>query len=223
EQVAAAYGVPIELDGGADGLWTMCFRRLELFSAYEHRGFNPLIAQANSSLGISLAKDRKRAERARAQHQRTFGDRGLAFLRGPFRDQCEVTGSILRLVKEDGLSEELGKFVGESLVEQLFELQAKYETMVVDQLQSVPAGGKDLRELRRRIARLIGQYNNSVLDMLDEDEPKTLQVVVNALRPMVTLRELIAASRGKAAGDQDGGDLEAALGGEDVGEVGEPG
>jgi hypothetical protein len=232
EQATATYGVPVELDGGADGLWTLCYRRLELLGTYEHPGFDPLIAQADLPLGVSLGKDRKLAERARLLHARLFGGRGLNFLRGSFRDQSEVAGSILRLIKEDDLVEELAELVGASLVEQLFGLQEQYEAMVVDQLKSTP-GGQNLRELWRKIGRTIGQYNNAVLDMLDEDAPQSLELVLKALRPMITLRELIAASRGKdaEAGDEDGeaADLEEAgaegekVEGGDVGEVSEEG
>ena len=207
EQVAATYGVPGELDGGTDGLWGVCYRRLELMAAYEHPGLDPLIAQANLPLGISLAKDRKLAERARVLHQRLFRGQGLAFLRGAFRDQSEVTGSILRLIKEDNLADELAEFVGASLVEQLFGLQEQYESMVVDQLKASGTSPANLRELWRRIVRAIEQYNNAVLDMLDEDVPESLQVVQTALRPMVTLRELIAANRNRSVDASEEGEL----------------
>ncbi len=223
-EVAAVYGVPIELDGGADVLWSMCVRRLELYAGYEHVGFTTLINNPELALGASLAQERKTAERARELHKRLFGDRGLSFLRGTFREQSEATGAILRLIEQDKLGEELGEFVGVALVEQLFAIQELYETMVLDQLKAEPSALVSLRDLRLRLARLIGQYNNSVLDMLDEDAPETLEVVVTALRPMVRLRELLAeaARKGGEASVVVNAELEDLVGeegaGSDVGE-----
>lgn len=233
EQAAAVYGAPVVFDGGADALWTYCFRALEGLQAYMHTAFDPFIAKPDTAFGQSLAQGRERAKRAATLHQRMFGGRGLAFLRGSFRDQCEVTGSILRLIKEDDLVDQLSELLGPSLVHQLFGLQEHYEAMVVDQLKTPPPSVQSLGELRRRLMRLIGQYNNAVLDMLDEDVHESLEIVVKSLRPMITLRDqLVAGARRKgAAGDEDVQDEEPELdddeevaseegGGSDVGNVG---
>jgi len=223
EQGAAEYGIPVVLDGGADGLWGLCFRELEAVQVYMHPAFDTFIAKPDSEFGQSLAKCRERAKRAAELHQRMFGDGGLAFLKGTFRDQSEVTGSILRLIKEDNLVDTLSELVGAPLVEQLFAVQEHYEAMVVDQLKDSGPSLQSLNTLRRRLTRLIGQYNNAVLDMLDEDEPESLEVVMTALRPMIILRELVAAATRKEgskpadvgagaeqveqAGEQLGGDV----------------
>lgn len=221
---AAIYGIPILLDGAMDGLWTYCYRTLDLPQIYLHAGFDPFIAKPDTALGVALAKDRERAERAARMQQRLFGDDGLGFLRATFREQCETTGAIVRLIKEDGLTEELNELVGASLVNQLFEMQEQYEAMVIDQLKAPPPSLQQLSTLRRRLKRLIEQYNNAVLDMIDEDEPKSLAIVVQALRPMVTLRELLAARTKSSGGDAGEGEAESDVEGEpiqDVGEVGE--
>lgn len=201
----AEYGVPVELDGAFDGLWALCFRSLELLGVYQHSGLDPFIAKPDTPLGASLAEGRKKAERAAVLLTRLFGSGGLSFTRMGFRDQSETSGAILRLVKEDALVEELSGLVGAAVVEQLIALQEHYETMVVHQL-TTSSGGVDLRDLRRRLVKLIEQYNGAVLDMLDEDEPESLDVVLDALRPMITLRELLA--RGGKASSQGAGEPE---------------
>lgn len=206
------YGIPVVLDNGTDGLWGLCYRKLEAQQVYLHPAFDPFIAKPETALGQSLAESRERAERAAAMHERLFGGEGLLFLKSSFRDQSEVTGSILRLIKADELADELSDLVGAALVQQLFGLQDHYEAMVIDQLKNPNTGLANLNKLRRRLARLIGQYNNAVLDMLDEDKPETLKVVMTALRPMLTLRELVAATNRKNGSElQDGGSSEGAM------------
>jgi hypothetical protein len=207
----ARYGPPVEFDGGTDSLWVVLRDRLASFEAYLHPGFDMLIDNPYTPLGASLAEARPRAARARVLSTRLFGRDGLSFLRGSFRDQCETTGAILRMIEADGLIPELAELVGGDLITQLFLLQEQYELMVVDQLKTKPEIGENLRELRLRLARALTRYTTSVLDLLDEDEPESLTRVTTALRPMIRIRELMAGPRAvgaKLVAQVDDGEVE---------------
>lgn len=46
----------------------------------------------------------------------------------------------------------------------------------------------DLGQVRGRLQRASGRYSASVLSMLDEDQPGSLELVINTLRPLETFR-----------------------------------
>jgi hypothetical protein len=201
ELAPAAYGRPSALDGGADVLWTLCLDRLEDFEAYEHVGFDVFIAKPETPLGQRLSVDRERAGRARVLRARLFADR-VTFLKLPPREQAEHANSLLRLMKADDLYDDLVELVGPGLVDELFLIQPEYDAMVSDQLTNQGLHGQNLRILRLDCMRAISRYCIAVLDLLDEDQPKTLALVTTSLRPVVALRELVAAGvAGRSATD----------------------
>lgn len=199
EQDPPPYGVPIQFDGGVDGLWGAVHSGLWSWSAFEHPGLDPIVNEGGV-LAATVLEGRARADRAHVLLEQLFGEQGLQPFRLPFHEQSERTAAMVRLIEEDELQAELEELVGSALVRTVIGVQPLYETMVLDRLSTPGDKLAGLREVQKQLRWRINNYNTAVLGMLDDDEPESLELVKGALQPIVALREHVA-TRGRAALD----------------------
>jgi len=113
-------------------------------------------------------------------------------------DAEELFTALVRLLQQDELVSGLEELVGPQLVRAIIDVQPMYEKMVADRLADPDDELASLSEIQRQLRKRIADYSTQVLAMVDEDEPESLDIVVTALRPIVTLREFIAL-RGREA------------------------
>ena len=211
---APEYGSAVSFDAAGDKLWATIYGHLWAWSAFEHTGFDAAVA-AGGELGKVIVAARAKADRAQEIVERLFGDEGLQPLRGPFHEQLEVTGAMVRLIEEDGLQDELAELVGAELVAAVIAVQPIYEEMARDRLVGSNEVSATIRELQRKLRFRINRYNVQILGMLDDDEPDSLERVKAALRPLIGMREELArrgraASQGVGESESEAGETEAA-------------
>lgn len=181
----------VALDTAADALWATLRSRLEAWRAFEHAalGATKGAASRRNRTATMLAGAAKKAERARCLLERIYGPRGLAFLQTSYFEQCEAMSALLRLIEEDDLTADLTELAGEEWMVALTLVQGRYEAMVQKRMGRSRGNSGDLNRLRLRLHRSILRYNTAILTMLDEDDPESLEIVTEALRPLAIVRD----------------------------------
>ena len=183
----------VAFDRAVDGLWIMLRRTLEFHQAYAHEGLDAL----PDELAAEAELDELRAEAAMAQRvwARLFGAKGTKFTRYKFISQAESMAAILRLLDEDDLRADLESVVGKALPRLLEACQKHYEMLASAQLSSDSADA-NLSELLTDLRWAIVAYVNAVQTLYRRQQPETGEVVYQALRSIVSLRELLARPNG---------------------------
>lgn len=189
-----AYGPARPFDGAVDALWGCAKARLEALRAFEHPGLDALVA-AGGPRGLRIARNRRRAERAGKLIEIVFGDEGLRFTKLRYREQLVVMNTMLELIDENDIADQIDNLVGLDIIASLRDCQELYEDLVADRLAGEGLDSKAIGALRRRLSRAIVQYNVAVFGLLDREQPKTLEMVTRALRPVLVLRQHIAEGR----------------------------
>lgn len=209
----------LEVDGGADALWGALRSGLEAKAAFGHAGIaRVLAAQApRSPVAVALRAAQAQAKQAKALLGTLFGEGGLAFTQRAYPEQVVSMATILRLIDEDGLAEQIDALVGPALLVALRATQPEYQAMVDARLTRDRRSSTDLNRLRQKLTRAIGRHCNAVLALLDEKDPDSLPLVLEALRPVEVFRAQMSA-RGAAASEEEDGAEEGGGGaeGEDV-------
>lgn len=175
------------LDAAIDNTWTAFRDRIQSWLAFET--LDQVLNDRNTE-GVpqEIITGAERAERARRLLNRLFLSEGLTFLRQSYTAQVERMGAILRVIEEDGLADDIDDLAGFEVLPTLTFLQTQYQAMVEERLLRDNRLTHDLGQVRGRLQRAIGRYSTSVLSMLDEDQPSSLELVVNTLRPIETFR-----------------------------------
>jgi len=186
EAAPVDYTMEVELDGVTDALWAALRNRLETWAAFSHPGLSDVIEtlEGGSATEIVLSEAQRRSARARALRGNLFGADGLKFTQTTFAEQAQTMASILRLIDEEGLATELDALVGAEVLAGLRACQQQYEAMVEGRMERSERKSADLGQLRGKLQRAIARYSSAVLLLLDEDEPSSLSLVVDALRPV---------------------------------------
>lgn len=199
-----AFASETDFDYAVDGLWIALRRSLELHTAYAHRGLGALPeALADKA---ALEQLRIQAKRARRLWERLFASDGTAFIKQRYIVQAESMGALLRLINEHELREDLEDVVGADLVGLLEVCQVHYEDMVSARLARQQGTGHNLNELRNDLRWAIVAYINAVHSLYKRSEPKTAELVLAALRSVLSLRE--SAARGGGVGENDDDELD---------------
>lgn len=174
-----------EYDRSVDGVWKTGHDNLERWSNWETPGFDAL-AEAER-LAIDLVGKREQAAQAASLRARLFNG-GLDFLRTGSVEQSAAMAERLRLIKEDGLGEALDELVGFDITNTLMVCQGRYEQMVNARLAKGTVG-PNLVDVRARLRRQLTHYSASlVLYLMNKPDPGTVRVVLDALRPQITMR-----------------------------------
>lgn len=203
QEIAPLYGASQLFDGGVDALWGVLRARMVALRGFEHPGLDPVVA-SGSPYGQQIEKNRRKSERAQELVEALFGDGGLRFTNLPFREQAEVMATLIALIDEKEIEEELDQLAGITVIGPLRGCQELYRQMVADRLSGETFGPTAMTKLRRRLSRAIVQYNIAVYALLNRKKPETLALVTTALKPVIVLRQRVAEGRIYAGGvEQD--------------------
>ena len=112
----------------------------------------------------------------------------MKFTHRPYVEQAQLMDNVLGLIDTDGLADEIVELTGPELLPILRLCQVRYERMVQGRAMRENDPIPDFRLQRSRLRRLIVRYAGAVMTMLDEDKPETLELVTDALMPMLTIR-----------------------------------
>jgi hypothetical protein len=172
----------LALDTAVDGVYVLGRDRLRLWSRYLKEGLKFLLT--DPTLDFQSVCDK--AARAEQLADKLFADNLLDLLGRSYTEQSQLTANLLRLIDEDGHTDELGDLAGPELLPILRRCQVRYEAMV--DRRNVTRSRIDLRVVRTLLARRILSYSSMVVTMLDETKPESKKVVEEALLPMVSIR-----------------------------------
>ena len=179
----------LDFDFAVDGLWVALRRRLELDQAYAHSGLDALPPELAEAGG--LEELRAKAKLAQKLWERLFGANGTGFTKSKFIEQAESMSTLLSMLEQEPqLRAELEQVVGARPVAMLYACQKHYEDMVSNRL-SRRSPGANLNELRSKLRVAIMAYVNAAMTLVRLDEPDTEAQVLDALRSILTLRNLM--------------------------------
>lgn len=188
-----------EFDWAVDGLWVLLNRGLEGAQAYAHRGLDKLSDERAEA--VDLPGLREHALAARRVQSLLFGATNMASLvRVPFIEQVETMADILRVIEDQKLEAEIEQVVGPRLLPLLSACQAEYEAMVDDRLSRQRGAAINLATLRNELRVFIVNYATAVHSLFSPSKPESGQVVLDALRSILTLRELATRAGASASG-----------------------
>ena len=175
----------LALDTVIDRFWNATRQRCYYCMNYDHDGLDSLSESEQDK--IDLEDKREQAERARELDKHLFGSDGLAFLRKPFNQQVVQMATRLTFITTSDKFAAYEEVIGADLLNTLIVLQGRYEALVHNRAMR-DDDTANLRLLRAALQRNITLYASAVLSMLDENEPETVGIVLEALRPMANAR-----------------------------------
>lgn len=226
ESAPADFSHELVLDGGADALWGALRSGLEARAALGHAGIAAVLATQSkrSPVAVALRAGQNKAKRAKVLLGKLFGEAGLSFTQRTYPEQAVSMATMLRLIDEDELAEEIDELVGPELLVALRATQPAYEAMVDARLSRDRRPKTDLNALRQKLTRAIGRHCNAVLALLDERDPDSLPLVIDALRPVEVFRAQASASGATTADEEEaaGGDDDAEGDAAESGDVARP-
>lgn len=199
-------GMQSLFDNAVDRFWVALRRQCSLYMIYAHEGLDMLSDEEQAQ--IDLADKREKAELARELDKHLFGIDGLKFLGKPWNEQVVLMGSRLAFIAASDKVSAFEAVIGPDLLNTLNVLQGRYEAMVRDR-SSRDDEGANIKALRHTLQRHISLYASAVLSLLDDDEPDSIEMVLDALRPMVNARsgrrtKPAAASADSSAAEAEG-------------------
>ena len=185
EQAGINLRMQVSFDGASDRFWVATRHRLFYWMSYAHEGLGMLDDAEQDE--IDLQDKLEKAEIARDLEKHLFGIDGLKFLSKPFNQQVALTASRLRFINGSDKLSDYEELLGTDLLTTLKVLQRRYEAMVRERSSKDDDSSK-LKLLRFKLQRHIAFYASAVLQMIDEDDPKSIELVLAALRPMINAR-----------------------------------
>jgi hypothetical protein len=175
----------VAFDSATDRFWVAVRNRCYYWMYYAHEGLD-LLTKAQQDK-IDLEDKREKAELARELDKHLFGIDGLKFLSKRFSQQVVLMASRLKFIAGSEKFSDYEELIGPELLNMLNVLQERYKEMVRDR-SARGDDGSDLKLLRYTLQRHITLYASAVLGMIDEDEPESIEMVLEALQPMVNTR-----------------------------------
>ncbi|MFO7565016.1 MAG: hypothetical protein R6X02_20390 [Enhygromyxa sp.] len=185
ELAGAESGLLASFDVAVDRFWGSLRPRLGFWMNFAHEGLELLDKDEQDKL--DLEDKREKAALARELDKHIFGAEGLNFVRRPYNQQVALMASRLSFIAASPKLKAYKEVIGEELFTTLELLQGRYEKLVHERAMR-DDNTSNLRLLRHTLQRHIALYANAVLSMLDEDEPQSIEIVLDALRPMVNAR-----------------------------------
>lgn len=197
---SATLNAPMVLfDYAVDGLWIALRMGLERERAFAHAGLELLPAELAQAGQLELLQ--ARAKRAQQLWERLFGNEGTAFTKTKLFEQAESMATLISLIEHEQLRPQLEQIFSEAELALLYQCQKHYEDLVSARMSA--NAGPNLNQLRHKLSWAITAYVNAVHGLVDFDDPATHEVVLEALRPILTLRSLITRSVSGAALEQE--------------------
>ena len=194
-------------EGATDTSWIFFRKQLEgIRDTYGHPGLRALPTHLQTKVGLDAL--RERAERAASLHERLFGAAGTGWVRSSWVEQAQTMATILRVIEDDGLTEELELVLGPELPLLLRGLQQHYDELVAARMTRVKHR-EDFRELRGLLRWHIERYKSAVELMYTPGELGSAELVERALRPLAMLNQRVRRTSNVAELDEllDGDDF----------------
>lgn len=176
----------VSFDSATDRFWVALRNRCYYWMYYAHEGLDLL--NKEQQVTIDLEDKREKAELARELDQHLFGIDGLKFLSKRFSQQVVLMASRLKFIAGSEKFDDYEELIGPELLVTLNVLQERYKQMVRDR-SSRGDDGSQLKALRFTLQRHISLYASAVVGLIDEDDPKSITMVLEALQPMVNMRD----------------------------------
>ena len=189
----------VEFDRAVDALWLMLRRSLELRTAYANPGLDALSEELAAQADLPGA--REEAREAARLWSRLFASDGTSFTRSSYVVQAESMATLLNLIAQEQLREGLVAVVGARPVELLEACQQQYETMIAERLNRKSGASENLNELRSELRWAIVAYVQAVHSLYDPAAPESAQLVLDALRPILVMREAVARTSASGGGE----------------------
>ncbi len=140
-----------------------------------------------------------KAQRAVELDARLF-PQGTEFLKSEYASQSTSMATILQVIDEGGLEQNITDILGPEFLAAVREVQPRYAAMVKERLRRDKAAGQNLFETIRAIQAAIVNYAGKVIGAIEHDDPATEETARVALLPILNHRDAVAAQRsGKAA------------------------
>jgi hypothetical protein len=157
------------LDSEMDGAWGGLRQRLEGYA--------------------SLSRSQHEKARRSAELLTTlFGTGGLTFLSATYATQFTAMETLLARIHKEKLEAEIDELCGPEFLSHIKALMPRYQAMVHGVFSRERAAGENLLDHRHALARAIVAYATAVCATVDEDDPKTVERAVVALRPLENQR-----------------------------------
>lgn len=179
----------VEFDWAVDALWMLLSRGLEGEQVYGHRGLSKLSDERAKA--VDLPALREHAESARRIHNVLFGSMNMVELvRARFIEQVESMSEVLGVIEDQQLEDDLEVLVGPRILPLLQVCQQQYEEMVDGRLSRERGAAINLAILRSDLRVYVQNYASAVHSLYRPSKPETGELVLESLRPILTLREL---------------------------------
>lgn len=140
-----------------------------------------------------------KAARALTLRTTLFGNEGMAFLNESYASQWTIMDTMVKRIDQDKLAPEIDALCGPEFLAHIRKLMPRYERMVKSMMNRETNSGQNLFDERNRLARAIVAYSTAVCATVDEEDPKTIERALLALRPLDIQRSSAAARRAAPA------------------------
>lgn len=141
-----------------------------------------------------------RARKAKALLGQVFPE-STSFLRLPYSEQYVQMDTILRRIDEGGLAKSIDAVAGPELLLEIRAVHPRYAAMVARRLRDKGPSDSLLEHLRA-IQRSVIEYATAVASTVDSDDPHSVALALDALRPIDNHRQQVAAARRPESGPQ---------------------
>jgi hypothetical protein len=128
-----------------------------------------------------------RAARAAELDHKLFSG-GMEFLKADFPTQSVKMSAILKRIDADDLAKDVDDLAGKEFLEEIRDVQPRYEAMVTERLRRDEATGQNLLDTTRGLQKAISDYAQKVLGNADADDPAEQEAVRVALLPIANHR-----------------------------------
>ena len=180
----------VEFDRAVDAVWKALRIMLEQRLAYAHPGLELLSPERAQA--AKLEQRREEARKAQRLWARLFAAEGTSFTQTPFLNQVQSMDTLLAVIAKEGLREELISVIGEDPLLVIEACQEQYEDMVNTRLRRKRGTSENLNELRNELRWAIVAYVQAMHLLYDPAKPESAEQVLEALRPILVLREALA-------------------------------
>jgi len=139
-----------------------------------------------------------RAKKARLLVSSVFPE-GTGFLRLPYSEQYVQMDTILRRIDESGLTKSIDAVVGPELLLEIRAVHLRYGAMCTRRLND-KGPADSLTFHLRALQRSVVEYATSVASTVDSDDPASIALALDALRPIDNHRQQVASARRPESG-----------------------
>lgn len=201
EKSSGVGGDDVALDVFVDDVWYVIDERLQHWKAFERPAVQRL-AEGQDPEGFDYEAASERAHQAAKLWKQLFSA-GLDGLRLPHAEQAEFTRTLWTVIDREGLEPQLSELVGADFVAAARDAQIHYDEMVNAQSARAQGSIVNLRQLAVQLQQSIQKYMFSLLAMNREDDPKIVEQIRRALRPVDAVRERLERERARDRGGEE--------------------